>query len=90
MHARARVARNVRRLRVEAGISQEMLAVDAKVQTAHLSRIERQLSNPTLDVLTRIANALDCYIAQLFAQPSSTSEAQNLRKGRKPRKASRR
>lgn len=84
MHPRARLARNIRRLRVEAGMSQEALATDARLQTAHVSRIERGLSNPTLDVLVRIARALARDIAELFAVvPSGQGAVTNLRRGRK-------
>lgn len=90
MKPRGRVARNVRRLRVDAGLSQEALAADAGLVTAHISRIERAVSNPTLDVLTRIARALRADIALLFVDAAAgVPPVQNLRRGRKRKKAAR-
>ena len=51
MDARERVAVNIRRLRVERGVSQEVFAVDAGVDRTYMSQIERRLENPTLAVL---------------------------------------
>ena len=58
MKAQALVARNIRRLRVQAGLSQEALAVDAAVDRTYVSRLERRLENPTVGVLERIAKAI--------------------------------
>lgn len=87
MNARERVGRNVRRLRVAAGVTQEVLAVDAKLETTHVSRIERGLGNPTLDVLERLADALSVEIEALVARShdASRSALPNLKRGRKPK-----
>ena len=87
LEVQGRLARNVRWLRVNAGISQEMLAVDAQLQTAHVSKIELGLANPTLKVLTRLARALEVDVADLWARDgvSERGQLQNLRRGRKPR-----
>jgi len=45
MNARALVARNLRRLRVRKGLSQEVLAVDAQIDRTYVSRLERGLEN---------------------------------------------
>ena len=87
MHARARLARNIRRLRVESEMSQEALAVDAGLQTAHVSRIERSLGNPTLNVMVRIAQALGVDVRELFA--NALAATSNLPKGRKRRQTRR-
>ena len=42
------VARNIRRLRLERGLSQEALAVDAEIDRTYVSRLERGLENPTV------------------------------------------
>ena len=84
MDARTRVGRNVRRLRVSAEMSQEALAVDAGLETVHVSRIERGVANPTLGVLERIVRALRADIAELFANVSSgRTPLPNLKRGRK-------
>ena len=46
MDGRTRVAWNLRRIRVERGLSQEALAVDADVDRTYVSGIERGSFNP--------------------------------------------
>jgi transcriptional regulator with XRE-family HTH domain len=88
MTARALVARNIRRLRVAKGISQEALAVDAEIDRTYVSRLERGLENPTVIVLERIAEALSCRIVDLFtAYTGGPGKLATLRPGRKPAKA---
>ena len=82
--ARALVARNVRRLRVARGISQEHLAVDAGIDRTYVGRLERGRENPTVAVLERIAAALGAPIVELFAVPEPGQEPPGtLRPGRK-------
>jgi transcriptional regulator with XRE-family HTH domain len=66
MKAGTVVARNIRRLRVERGIAQEALAVDAQIDRTYVSRLERDLENPTVAVLEQLAKALRCDIRELF------------------------
>ena len=67
MDGRARVASNLRRLRIERGVSQENLAVDASVDRTYVGGIERQEFNPTVDILDRLALALRVDLVDLFA-----------------------
>lgn len=84
MRARALVARNLRRLRVSRGLSQEVLAVDAGIDRTYVSRLERGLENPTVAVLERIAGALSAKITDFFAVPASGEPAPKpLLSGRK-------
>jgi transcriptional regulator with XRE-family HTH domain len=69
MNAQALVARNLRRLRVARGVSQEILAVDAGIDRTYVSRLERVLENPTVAVLERLAEALGVSIAEFFVLP---------------------
>lgn len=55
MDARKLVAWNLRRLRVARGIAQAALAVDAEIDRTYVSRLERNMENPTVIVLERIA-----------------------------------
>jgi transcriptional regulator with XRE-family HTH domain len=48
----------IRRLRVEAGISQEELAHESGLDTSYMSSIERGMQNPGLILVLRIAAAL--------------------------------
>ena len=52
------LGRNIRRLREEAGLSQEQLAFDAGMKRSYLSDMERGVRNPTVRALGRIAVAL--------------------------------
>ena len=52
------VGRNVRRLREEAGLSQEKLALEAELDRTYVSGVERGVRNPTVTVVARIARAL--------------------------------
>jgi transcriptional regulator with XRE-family HTH domain len=65
---RARVGRNVRRLRqAQVGLSQEKLAVDAGIDLTYLGGIERGRRNPSLLVMARIAEALGVELVELLA-----------------------
>jgi len=87
MDARERVAWNIRRLRVERGIAQEALAVDAEIDRTYVSRLERSMENPTVAVLERLAAALDIRIEDLFAVPKPGAQRPNpLPGGRRPKK----
>ncbi|WP_427975936.1 helix-turn-helix domain-containing protein [Acidocella sp.] len=82
------MAVNIRRLRVERGVSQEAFAVDAGVDRTYMSRIERRLENPTVTVLEKIAAALGVEIAALFADPGPDAGVPpSLPAGRKRRNA---
>jgi len=70
MKAGALVARNIRRLRVARGLSQEALAVDAGIDRTYVSRLERGLENPSVAVLEKLAKALGCMIPEFFVAPA--------------------
>ncbi|HEV7252008.1 MAG TPA: helix-turn-helix transcriptional regulator [Mesorhizobium sp.] len=87
MDGRARLAWNVRRLRTAGGLSQEKLALDAGVAGPYLSRIERGVVNPTIDVMDRLATAFGVPVdALLRARDAGEAAPEPLRAGRKPRK----
>jgi transcriptional regulator with XRE-family HTH domain len=69
MDARDLVAWNIRRIRVVRGISSETLAARADVDRSYLSRLERRVANPSIDVLERIARVLGVEMSELFAVP---------------------
>ena len=84
MKGRALVAWNLRRLRVERGISQEKLAADAGVDRAYLGGLERQTENPTVDLLDKIADALALSVSEMFVVPEKgTAPPRPLKSGRK-------
>lgn len=71
MDIQKRVAWNLRRLRVERGLSQEALAVDAEIDRTYVSKVERMMENPTIVILDRVARALGVDITELFKQPKT-------------------
>ncbi|WFU52363.1 helix-turn-helix transcriptional regulator [Bradyrhizobium pachyrhizi] len=70
MDGRRLVAWNLRRHRVERGLSQEKLAVDAQIDRTYVSSLERGLENPTVSVLDKLAEALSISIADFFRVPA--------------------
>lgn len=66
MDIRKRVGENVRRLRTEAGLSQEQFAFEADMHRTYVSGVERGLRNPTVTVLERMAKALKVKPEQLI------------------------
>jgi transcriptional regulator with XRE-family HTH domain len=82
MKAGALVARNIRRLRVARGLSQEALAVDAEIDRTYVSRLERGLENPSVAVLERLAKALSANIEELFKVPRARRSSSSTIEGR--------
>jgi transcriptional regulator with XRE-family HTH domain len=62
------LAEQIRALRLEAGMSQEELAFNAEVDRTYVSQLERGIANPSLLILSRIAQALE---ADLVVQMNS-------------------
>jgi transcriptional regulator with XRE-family HTH domain len=60
------VGANIRRHRLARGVSQEVLAADAKVAMRHLGFIERGQINASVEVIGRIAEALEIGPGKLF------------------------
>lgn len=58
MDLQHRLARNLRRLRQERGLSQERFALDHQFDRTYISGIERGVRNPTITVVERLAAAL--------------------------------
>ena len=60
------LAENIRRLRTDAGLSQEALALSAEVDRTYVSQIERGIGNPSLLILCRLCDVLDIEIPDLL------------------------
>jgi transcriptional regulator with XRE-family HTH domain len=85
MKARALVAWNLRRIRVDRGIPQEQLAYDAGIDRSYMSGLERRTENPTIDLLDRLAETLGVQLSEFFVQPPrGATTPKTLPKGRKP------
>lgn len=53
--------------RLEAGLSQEALALDTGIERSYISRLERGVSQPTLLVVLKLAKGLGCESGELLA-----------------------
>lgn len=67
MRLRRILAANLQRLRQQAGVSQEELAHRAKIDRTYVSALERERYAATVDVIERIAVALQVDPAELLA-----------------------
>jgi transcriptional regulator with XRE-family HTH domain len=83
MRIQRQVGHNVRRLRLERGMTQLTLSFEAGIALNYLNGIESGKRNPTIDVVGRLAKALRVLPADLFA-PASEREPmpKNLPRGR--------
>ncbi|PHJ87887.1 XRE family transcriptional regulator [Nostoc linckia z8] len=84
MDTRARIARNLKLLRIAQRITQENLSVDAAVDRTVISDLERGKHNASVDLLDRLASALGADISAFFNIPHSNEPAPpSLKSGRK-------
>lgn len=63
---RGDLAANLKQLRAAQGYAQDSLALDSGVHRTMLSKIERCLTNPSLDTLVKLANTLEVTVADLL------------------------
>lgn len=63
--------RRLRTVRTNMGISQQDLSTLSHIDTTSISRLERGIGNPTLDLMTRLAHALDTTVADLVSEVSA-------------------
>ncbi|MFA5241295.1 MAG: helix-turn-helix transcriptional regulator [Sulfuricella sp.] len=73
--ARRRIAENIRRLRMERGLSQEGMAELADFHRTYVSQLERCVTNISIDGLERLAMALGVDISILLEDSSTPSRA---------------
>lgn len=59
------VGANIRRLRLERGLSQEEVAHRVGVVSSYFGQIERGLRNPTIAVVGRVADVLQVPLTRL-------------------------
>jgi transcriptional regulator with XRE-family HTH domain len=75
MDINGRIARRVRDLRDESGLSLDALAERSGVSRSNISLIERGRSNPTAVVLDKLSAALGVTVAALFEEMPGPSAA---------------
>ena len=61
------IGENVKKYRLQKGLTQEKLAYKSNLSVATISKIERGLTNPTSDVIESIARALNVPVLWLGA-----------------------
>ncbi len=66
MKAQTQLGMRIRFLRKRLGWSQEDLALEANVNKNYISDLENGRRNPSLDILERIAKALNITLSELF------------------------
>jgi transcriptional regulator with XRE-family HTH domain len=64
---RAQLGENLRRLRTEAGLTQEQLGIKVDMNMSEISRVERGKNDPRLTTMVRLAAGLDLTLEQLVA-----------------------
>jgi transcriptional regulator with XRE-family HTH domain len=67
------VGRQVRKLRLEAGLTQDVLSERCGIYRTYLSRIEAGSANPTLLVMIALASTLDVHVCELFHEFDASS-----------------
>lgn len=78
------VGRNLRRLRLDRGLSQEALAHDARIAPSFISQIENGKRSPTVTLLDQLARTLRTPIVEFFAETKLMPKG--LPRGRRIRK----
>jgi transcriptional regulator with XRE-family HTH domain len=71
MDIREVFARNLRRYRRAAGLSQEELAHRSDIDRTYISSLERSVYAASIDVIDRLATALERQAADLLVRPPS-------------------
>ena len=66
MDIRQRLSTNLRRLRLDKGWSQEAFAHEADLHRTYISDLERGARNPTIEVVDKLAVALDVSVGTLL------------------------
>jgi transcriptional regulator with XRE-family HTH domain len=66
-NVRHTLSANIRALRKERKLAQERLALEAGVDRTVVSKIEREVSNPSLEILVKLAAVLKIPVARLLS-----------------------
>jgi transcriptional regulator with XRE-family HTH domain len=62
------VGRNVRKFRLQRGMTQEQLGFEAEIDLTYVGGVERGQRNPSLMVMARIADALSMPLVKLLGE----------------------
>ena len=72
------VATNVRRLRLERGLTQEQLGLEAGIAMRYVGMIERAETSATVGMLGKLAEALEVHPSMLFVEGSDRLAPERL------------
>ena len=86
MNLRDRVALNIQELRRARGLSQEELAHRADVSRGHMGKVENAKFAASLDLLERIAKALNARGVLTFQADSDASDIDGVKRAKSDRK----
>lgn len=65
---RAVLSSNLKALRQEKGVAQEKLGLESGVDRTLVSKIERQIANPSIEILSKIAAYLGVSVVELLTK----------------------
>ena len=66
LSAKTALSTNLKRIRKLKSLAQERLAFEAGVDRTVVSKIERQVANPSLEIIVRLAVTLDVSVTELL------------------------
>jgi DNA-binding XRE family transcriptional regulator len=64
---KSNLSKNIKKYRKEMGLAQERLALEAGVDRTLVSKIEREIGNPSIEILFKISIILDVSISELLS-----------------------
>jgi transcriptional regulator with XRE-family HTH domain len=65
---KAVLSANIKALRKQRGLAQEKLGLDSGVDRTLVSKIERELANPSLEILHKLASTLGVPVSTLISE----------------------
>lgn len=87
MEGRKLVGWNLRKLRVAKGLTIEELADRAGLADSYVSKMERGLTNSSVDSLEHLAKSLHAELADFFVKPKPGEKPPRpLKAGRRPKR----
>ena len=74
------IGKRIHELRLEHGLSQEQLALQAEITPTYLGQIERNLKNPTVHIVEKICSSMNVSLADFFSPATEIKEIDLLSK----------
>lgn len=74
-----KVGQRIKYYRLQRGLSQEQLALQADINPAFLGHLERGLKSPTMTTLDKIVNALGLSYSEFFSDSVNTDDTKSNR-----------